>query len=147
MKKNGLISKCLFAILVALLSSFVGSAQVASSIELTGTSSSLSALYNVETVVDPNLVITTNGTINGFRVQISQSYSTGDVLTYTGTLPSGITKSWSATTGVLSFSGSGTTQQWQDILRAVKFQSTSSVCYPTARAITFTAGTVYYALS
>jgi hypothetical protein len=118
--------------------------QVASSIELTGTSSSLSALYNVETIVDPNVTVNANGTIGGFRVQISESYSSGDILTYTGTLPSGINQSWSATTGVLSFSGTGTAQQWQDILRAVKFKSTSSVCYPTARSITFTAGTVYY---
>ncbi|MEY4127485.1 MAG: hypothetical protein RL737_1674, partial [Bacteroidota bacterium] len=118
--------------------------QVASSIELSGTSSTLNATYNTETIVDPNLVLTANGTISGFRVQISGSYSTGDILTYTGVLPSGISQSWSATTGVLSFSGSGTVQQWQDILRAVKFKSTSSVCYPTARSITFTAGTVYF---
>ncbi|MEY3598829.1 MAG: hypothetical protein RL521_1251, partial [Bacteroidota bacterium] len=138
------LSKLVMSLMLLSLTTSIAFGQVASSIELTGSNASLSAIYNVETIVDPNLVITANGTITGFRVQISQSYSSGDILTYTGTLPSGITQAWSATTGVLSFSGSGTAQQWQDILRLVKFKSTSSVCYPTARSITFTAGTVYY---
>jgi hypothetical protein len=138
------LSKLVMSLMLLSLTTSIAFGQVASSIELTGSNASLSAIYNVETIVDPNLVITANGTINGFRVQISESYSNGDILTYTGTLPSGITQSWSTTTGVLSFSGSGTAQQWQDILRLVKFKSTNSVCYPTARSITFTAGTVYY---
>jgi hypothetical protein len=80
----------------------------ATSVTLGGTSSTLSATYNTATTVDPNLTITANNNITGFRVQISQTYTSGDVLGYTGTLPSGITQSWNSTTGILSFNGTTT---------------------------------------
>ena len=120
------------------------SAGQATSVTLGGTSSSLSATYNTATTVDPNLTITSNGDITGFRVQISQSYTSGDVLDYTGTLPTGITQSWNSTTGILSFNGTTTAANWQTLLRTVRFKSTSTTCYANLRRITFVAGTVYY---
>ena len=116
----------------------------ATSINVGGTTSSLSATYNTATVVDPNLTITANGDITGFRVQISQTYTSGDVLDYTGTLPTGITQSWNSTTGVLSFNGTTTSSNWQTLLRTVRFKSTSTTCYANLRRITFVAGTVFY---
>lgn len=120
------------------------SAGQATSVTLGGTSSSLSATYNTATTVDPNLTITSNGDITGFRVQISQSYTSGDVLDYTGTLPTGITQSWNSTTGILSFNGTTTAANWQTLLRTVRFKSTSTTCYANLRRVTFVAGTVYY---
>jgi hypothetical protein len=116
----------------------------ATSINVGGTTSSLSATYNTATVVDPNLTITSNGNITGFRVQISQTYTSGDVLDYTGTLPTGISQSWNSTTGVLSFNGTTTSSNWQTLLRTVRFKSTSTTCYANLRRITFVAGTVFY---
>jgi hypothetical protein len=116
----------------------------ATTITLGGTSSNLSATYNTATTVDPNLTITSNGNITGFRVQISQTYTSGDVLDYTGTLPTGITQSWNSTTGVLSFNGTTSAANWQTLLRTVRFKSTSATCYANLRRITFVAGTVYY---
>ena len=116
----------------------------ATSVTLGGTSSNLSATYNTATTVDPNLTITSNGNITGFRVQISQTYTSGDVLDYTGTLPTGITQSWNSTTGVLSFNGTTSAANWQTLLRTVRFKSTSATCYANLRRITFVAGTVYY---
>ena len=116
----------------------------ATSVTLGGTSSNLSATYNTATTVDPNLTITSNGDITGFRVQISQSYISGDVLDYTGTLPTGITQSWNSTTGILSFNGTTTASNWQTLLRTVRFKSTSTTCYANLRRVTFVAGTVYY---
>ncbi len=116
----------------------------ATTITLGGTSSNLSATYNTATTVDPNLTITSNGNITGFRVQISQTYTSGDVLDYTGTLPTGITQSWNSTTGVLSFNGTTSAVNWQTLLRTVRFKSTSATCYANLRRITFVAGTVYY---
>jgi hypothetical protein len=116
----------------------------ATSVTLGGNSSTLSATYNTATAVDPTLTITANGNITGFRVQISQTYTSGDVLGYTGTLPTGITQSWNSTTGVLSFNGTTTAANWQTLLRTVTFRSTSSTCYANQRRITFVAGTVYY---
>ena len=116
----------------------------ATSITVGGTTSSLSATYNTATVVDGNLTITANGDITGFRVQISQSYTSGDVLDYTGTLPTGITSSWNSTTGILSFNGTTTSSNWQTLLRTVRFKSTTTTCYANLRRVTFVAGTVYY---
>jgi hypothetical protein len=116
----------------------------ATSVTLGGTSSNLSATYNTATTVDPNLTITSNGNITGFRVQISQTYTSGDVLDYTGTLPTGITQSWNSTTGVLSFNGTTSAANWQTLLRTVRFKSTSTTCYANLRRVTFVAGTVYY---
>jgi hypothetical protein len=116
----------------------------ATSVTLGGTSSNLSTTYNTATTVDPSLTITSNGNITGFRVQISQTYTSGDVLDYTGTLPTGITQSWNSTTGVLSFNGTTSAANWQTLLRTVRFKSTSTTCYANLRRITFVAGTVYY---
>ena len=135
--------KRFFVFLVIILSAVKLNAQ-ATSITLGGTSSSLSATYNTATVVDPNLTITANGNITGFRVQISQTYITGDVLDYTGTLPTGVTQSWNSTTGVLSFNGTTTAANWQTLLRTVRFKSTTTTCYANLRRVTFVAGTVYY---
>jgi hypothetical protein len=116
----------------------------ATSITVGGSTSALSATYNTVIAVDPNLTITANGTITGFRVQISQTYTTGDLLGYTGALPAGVTQSWNATTGVLSFNGTTTAENWQTLLRTVTFRSTTSTCYANQRRVTFVAGTVYY---
>lgn len=115
----------------------------ATSISMTGTTSTLSATYNTATVVDPNLTITANGTITNFRVQISQTYTSGDVLDFTGTL-AGVTGAFNSTTGVLVFTGTATAANWQTLLRTVRFKSTTSTCYANQRRVTFTAGSVYY---
>ncbi len=115
-----------------------------------GTSSSgvVAVSYNTWTKVDPNVTVTANGTITGFRVQVSQAYASGasgDQLRSTVTLPSGVTVSaFNTTTGVLAFNGSTTAANWQTILRGVEFRSTTSTCYALQRRITFVAGSVFY---
>lgn len=117
----------------------------ATSVSVSTTSTTdLSASYYTWTTVDPNLSITANGNITGFRVQISQTYTSGDQLTYTGTLPTGVTAAFNTTTGVLVFTGSTTAANWQTLLRTVQFRSTSTTCYANLRRITFVAGTVFY---
>ena len=120
----------------------IASAQ-ATSISLGGSTTTLTAAYNTATVVDPGLTITANGTITNFRVQISQTYTSGDVLDYTGTL-AGVTGSFNTTTGVLVFTGTASAADWQTLLRTVRFKSTSTTCYANQRRVTFTAGSVYY---
>jgi hypothetical protein len=115
-----------------------------------GTSSAgtLSASHNTWTKVDPNLTLTANGTITGFRVQISQSYisgASGDQLRSTATLPSGVSVStFNTTTGILVFNGTTTAANWETVLRGVEFKSTTSTCYALQRRVTFVAGTVFY---
>ena len=115
-----------------------------------GTSSTgtLSASHNTWTKVDPNLTLTANGTITGFRVQISQSYisgASGDQLRSTATLPSGVSVStFNTTTGILVFNGTTTAANWETVLRGVEFKSTTSTCYALQRRVTFVAGIVFY---
>jgi hypothetical protein len=115
----------------------------ATTISMGGSTSTLSATYNTATIVDPNLTITANGTITNFRVQISQTYTSGDVLDFTGTL-SGVTGAFNSTTGVLVFTGTASSSAWQTLLRTVRFKSTTSTCYANQRRVTFTSGSVYY---
>lgn len=110
----------------------------------TSSTTALSSTYNTWTKVDPNLTLTANGTITGFRVQISQTYTSGDQLRSTVTLPSGVSSSFNTTTGVLIFSGSTTATNWESVLRGVEFKSTTSTCYALQRRVTFVAGTVFY---
>lgn len=115
-----------------------------------GTSSTgtLTLSFNTWTKVDPNVTITANGNITGFRVQISQNYlsgASGDQLRSTATLPSGITVSaFNTTTGILVFNGTTSASNWETILRGVEFRSTTNTCYSLQRRVTFVAGTVFY---
>ena len=110
----------------------------------TSSTSALSSTYNTWTKVDPNLTLTANGTITGFRVQISQTYTSGDQLRSTVTLPSGVSSSFNTTTGVLIFTGTASASDWQTVLRGVEFKSTTTTCYALQRRVTFVAGTVFY---
>jgi hypothetical protein len=131
-----------------LLLPVLGFSQATSVSLSTSSTTTLSASHNTWTKVDPNVTLTANGTINGFRVQISQSYisgASGDQLRSTATLPSGISVStFNNTTGVLVFNGTTTASNWETILRGVEFRSTTSTCYALQRRITFVAGTVFY---
>ena len=120
----------------------------ATSVSLGGSSSTLSVSYNTWTKVDPNVTITANGTITGFRVQISQAYTSGasgDQLRSTVTLPSGVSVSaFNTTTGILVFNGTTTAANWETVIRGVEFRSTTATCYALQRRITFVAGSVFY---
>lgn len=120
----------------------------ATSVSLGGSSSTLAVSYNTWTKVDPNVTLTANGTINGFRVQISQAYTSGasgDQLRSTATLPSGVSVSaFNTTTGILVFNGTASAADWQTVLRGVEFRSTTATCYTLQRRVTFVAGTVFY---
>lgn len=116
-------------------------AQSASTITVVGTSTVNSIQNATATFVDPGLVISANGTIEGFRVIITSSFTSGDELNYTGTLPSGISASpFNTTTKSLNFNGTTTAENWQALLRTVRIQTTSATCFPESRQVTFVAG-------
>ena len=119
--------------------------QSASTVQVNGTSSVNTISNNVATVVDPNLTISANGTITDFTVTITESFVTGDLLSYTGSLPSGVTaSSFNTTTHSVVFSGTATAANWQTFLRTVTLQTTSVVCNPESRKVAFIAGGGYY---
>lgn len=103
---------------------------------ITGSSGNAAYLLSSTVVVDSGLTVT-GGTITGSNIMID-NYKTGDQLSYTATLPSGVSGSFSTTTGILTFTGSATAAQWQEILRTVTFTTTSSV--KDTRTVTFTLG-------
>ncbi|MCX2839836.1 thrombospondin type 3 repeat-containing protein, partial [Salinimicrobium sp. MT39] len=80
------------------------------------------------TVIDSNLLILLSDNVNGATVSINENFQSGDELRLnTGfTLPSGVTSSYSASTGVLTLSGAMTSQELQDIFQNVQFRTTSS---------------------
>ncbi|MEP6746474.1 MAG: lectin-like protein [Bacteroidota bacterium] len=89
--------------------------------------------------VDQNLLLYSNGNITDMRVTVSGFFQTGDVLSYSGGLPTGVTAgAYNTTTGVLSFTGTTTAANWQALLRTVKFNSSSSAL--GNRTVTFSAG-------
>lgn len=118
---------------------------ISTTINVTGTSSTLTITNAVQTAVDPLLTITADGSITSFTVSISGSYTTGDVLSYTGALPSGITAAaFNTTTKSLVFSGTTTASNWQTLLRTVTITTVSATCFQEQRQVSFVAGNKYY---
>lgn len=117
----------------------------ASTVNLAGTSSTLSITNAVQTTVDPALTVSADGNLTDFTVTITGSYTTGDILAYTGTLPSGINAAaFNDTTRSLVFSGTTTAANWQILLRTVTIQTVSATCYKEQRQVSFVVGNTYF---
>ncbi len=102
-----------------------------------GTTTPNTISNNVATVIDDAIIVNSNGSISGFTVTITGDYTDGDVLSYRGSLPTGISASaFNPTKRSLTFTGSTSAINWQNLLRNVTLRSTSS-CYPTNRSISF----------
>jgi hypothetical protein len=139
------LSVQLIAFALCLLCAVTATAQSASQVSVTGTGTIATVPNNVATVVDPNLVISANGNITGFTVTITGSYTNGDILGYNGALPPGITaSSFNTATRSIQFSGTASPTVWQDLLRRVTIRTTSAVCFPEQRKVSFNFGTVFY---
>jgi hypothetical protein len=117
----------------------------ATTLSITGTAAQLSVVNNTATVVDAGLVVTGNGNITGFSVTISENYTSGDILDYTGALPSGVSAAaFNTVSKSLVFSGSATPAAWQALLRTVRIKTTSVTCNPESRKVVFSAGTYLF---
>ncbi|MCC7400882.1 MAG: T9SS type A sorting domain-containing protein [Chitinophagaceae bacterium] len=110
---------------------------IATSLQTTA-SSIVYLLHSPAFTVDNGLLVYSAGAITDTRVTISSNFQSGDALSYTGALPSGVTSSYNATNGVLSFTGTTSASNWQNLLRTVQFTSSSNVI--GNRVITFSAG-------
>jgi hypothetical protein len=115
------------------------------SVGITLTSASVNINNGVATAVDPTLTVSFTGNLTGFAVSISENYRTGDILSFnSGSLPSGVTGSWSAQRRSIVFTGSATAADWQTLLRTVTLQTNNTSCNPETRKVSFTASTNYY---
>jgi hypothetical protein len=112
---------------------------------LLGSSNTSTINNNEATVVDPNLTLSANGNITDFTVSITDSYTSGDVLGYTGSLPSGITaSSFDANTRSIRFTGTASASVWEEFLRRVTIRTTSAICFPESRKVSFTVGNKFF---
>ncbi len=122
--------------------------QIATTVNLYGNASTLTITNNVATVVDDALVIEANGTLTDFTVSITGSYVLGDVLSYNGSTPSGISAStFNTTTRSIQFTGTASVLVWQEFLRRVTLQTVSATCYQEQRQVSFVVGKKYYNIS
>ncbi|HTE32525.1 MAG TPA: lectin-like protein [Chryseolinea sp.] len=109
--------------------------------QLQSTTGTSYQLHDVAMTVDPNMTVFSAGTITDGKATISSNFSSGDVLSYSGSLPSGVTvvgSGYIAASGVLSFSGTTSPANWQALFRTVKFNSSSNVIGD--RTVTFSVG-------
>ena len=115
------------------------------SASITASAGTTSATNNTATTVDPGITVTSNGNLTGLSVSITSNYTAGDILSYTGSLPTGVTAAaFNTTSRSLVFSGSASAADWQSLLRTVQITTTSATCNPETRQITFSASTNYY---
>ncbi len=133
-------------LLLMLCSLFIDNAiSQATTVSVTGTTTTSTITNNVATIVDAGLTITADGTITGFTVMITGSYTSGDILAYTGTLPSGVTAgSFNTTSRSIQFTGTTSAANWQAFLRTVTLRTTSATCYQEQRQVSFIAGYKFY---
>ncbi len=112
-----------------------------SQVTLNGTDAPNSTFLNAAAkLVDSAIVITGSTSPDGAKVSISANFVSGDVLGFSsGSLPTGVTGSYSTTTGVLTFTGTATPAAYQSLLRTVTFLTTSSSF--STRTILFNLGT------
>ncbi|MEQ1798837.1 MAG: lectin-like protein [Lacibacter sp.] len=124
-----------------LLFFFLGTLTAYTQVTFTGTGTTTSIANNAPAiVVDNALVITTALSLDGARVSISANFITGDVLNFdAGSKPAGITASYNSTSGILTFTGTGTAAEYQTLLRTVTFNTTASST--SQRTILFNLGT------
>lgn len=126
-----------------LLIQFIAKSQT---LTISGTNAVNSIVKDVQTVVDANITIASNqDDIANFTVSISDSYQNGDVLSYTGTLPSGVfTSGFNTTSRSITFSGTASPAVWQGFLRRVTIKTANNNCLSEPRKVTFLAGQALY---
>ena len=117
----------------------------ANQMNISGSAGVMNTNANVSANVDPSILISADGTITDFTVSISEGYTDGDQLGYDGNLPTGITTTgFNSNTGVIIFEGAMLAADWQEFISRITFQSTSNLCYPKLRKISFIAGKKYF---
>jgi hypothetical protein len=122
-------------VLMLIASASFGQTSVTSGVTNVGYALNTSAI-----AIDPGLAIASGSNITGFKVTISSGLKPSDVLSFTGTLPSGITvTSYNSGTGVLTFHGTTTAANWENLLRTVTYAN-SNIAEYGQRTISFSAG-------
>jgi hypothetical protein len=142
---NKLIMKKLLLLFFVVITNIASFAQTATQANISGTTTVDQIAKSVSTVVDANIIVGSNGTISGAKVQITDGYITGangDILALPTT--AGFTSVYDNAKGLLSITGTADAAAWQAVLRKVTLTSTTASCYPEQRQIVFSLGDKYY---
>lgn len=128
---------------------FTANAQTASA-PITGNASTLQVTPSATTAykVDSTILLDATTNYTGATVSIN-GFQSGDLLAYTAISGSGISGTYNSTTGVLTFSGSSSAINYQNILRSVTLTSSAtsgskSVAFSIGSALTFSGNGHYY---
>jgi hypothetical protein len=106
---------------------------------ISGDTSALQASYNnTANTVDTTITVSYGSSIINARVTLSENQQAGDVLDIAGTLPSGVTKSYNSSTGVLTINGNFTSAQIEALFRKVTFATTAKTAL--VRKLSFSLG-------
>ena len=121
-----------------ILTPFQNRAAAAGGTQISASSGSTPFTASGAVVVDSQLLVSGSDAIDGTKVMI-ENLKSGDTLGFSsGSLPSGVTGSYNSSTGVLTFTGSASADNWQTLLRTVTYNTSSSI--PETRRITFSLG-------
>ncbi|WP_123985228.1 T9SS type A sorting domain-containing protein [Taibaiella soli] len=139
----------LIAAAALVTAAFAANAQTASA-PITGNASTLQVTPSSTTAykVDSTILLDASTNYTGATVSIN-GFQSGDVLAYTSISGSGITGSYNSTTGVLTFTGSSSALNYQNILRSVTLTSgttsgSKSVAFSIGSALTYSGNGHYY---
>lgn len=132
------------SLLIMMYSNFNFS-QLASQINITGSTEIDTISVGTFNIVDDQLSIVSNGLIEGWTVTITGSFTSGDEISYNGSLPNGITaSSFNTATRSMQFTGTVSASVWQEFLRRITIKTNNTVCTPEQRKVSFNAGYVIY---
>ncbi len=122
-----------------LLCAFFSAGATFSQISFTGNNTATTTPVNAPAIVIDNALSITSGvSFDGAKVSVSTNFNSGDILSYSGALPVGVTASYNNTTGVLTFTGTATAAAYEALLKTVTFQTSSAIA--TQRIILFNLG-------
>ncbi len=97
------------------------------------------SLFTTASIIDDQILVKGSSSITDGRVYIDAGFVAGDVISW-GTLPTGVTAAYNATTGIASFTGTASSTDWQTFYRTMKFNTTSGTT--GNRTIRFVLGNV-----
>ncbi|SHN17190.1 Concanavalin A-like lectin/glucanases superfamily protein [Chitinophaga sp. CF418] len=104
------------------------------------------SLFTTATVVDDQILVKGSSSITDGKVYIETGFTAGDVISW-GTLPTGVTGAYNATTGVANFTGTASSTDWQNFYRTITFNTTSgttgnrTIRFVLSNVVTYTVGT------
>lgn len=133
--------KFLIKIILALFIVFgVKIAEAQNTVSASGGISQYSSETGDPVVVDPDITLSTEGTISSAAVIIGQGFAPAEDRLIYPTVLHGITGDYDATSGVLLLTGEGTAQQYQDVFRSILYNNTAAAPQAGDRIISFSLG-------